>query len=568
MDNSNTIFFTSCNNEYIPYAIISLLKIRDFDENARLAIITKDITIANKKKLKKHNIAYYDIDLSDKIKCHWKYPEECYYYFAGPEIFLKEGMKYSVYLDGDVLCCGNPYLKRRIRGLAGVPIDNIEKKFGDDIVAIKNIFKIKKISENRKRINSGVIYFNNEFCHKKKILAKTLDLFEKCLDSDIPRKGGDSLFALFQLVNCSPKEIIYLNKNRNFIPSVHGRKMDDGVIFFHFSPIPKPWSATWRGYGYENMYKTWRKKYLSISPLGYVRGLSSSQRIEKISLIVRKHVVSLCDVFLWGRYSVFRRIKNIKKPPIKTYWFRHADFQNFGDEFSRYIINYAFGYDISLADIGDCELVATGSNMEVVEQSRHNKRIKIWGSGFIEEGKKAKMQNCNIYAVRGKETARRIGKANLPMGDPGILASRCFRKKRSLKTDKIGFVAHYVDLDSDIAQRIRLDERYMLINPLEENEIVAAKIASCKVILSSSLHGLIFADSYKIPNAHVQLSDKVLGGEYKFKDYCSGVGKKYMKIAKEDIFNEEVIEKVITEYEPIRGLRKKWRSLTKSFPYK
>ncbi len=568
MNNSNTIFFTSCNNAYIPYAIISLLKVRDFDRDAKLAIITRDITIANKKKLKKHNIVYYDLDLSDKIRCHWEYPEECYYYFAGPEIFLKEGIKYSIYFDSDVLCCGNPYLRGGIEGLAGVPIDSIENIFGDDITTIKNIFKIKKSTKDRKRINAGVIYFNNEFCRKKKMLARILELFEKCLDNNIPRKGDDSLFALFQLIYCSSKEVIYLNKNRNFIPSVHGKRVSNNVIFFHFSPIPKPWNTTRKGYGYEDMYKVWRGKYLSILPLGYVQGLYLPKKIKRASSIVWKHIVSFSDTILWGRYSVFRRIKNIKKTPIKTYWFRSADFQNFGDEFSRYIINYAFGYSVSLANINDCELVATGSNMEVVENNRNDKRIKIWGSGFIEEGESARLQGCDIYAVRGKETARRIGREELPMGDPGVLASRCFRKKRNLRTGKIGFVAHYVDLDSDIAQKIRSDERYMLISPLEKNEIVATKIASCKAILSSSLHGLIFADSYKVPNAHVQLSDKVLGGEYKFRDYCSGVGKKYIKVAKEDIFNEDIIENIIREYKPIKGLRKIWKRLTKSFPYK
>ena len=46
-------------------------------------------------------------------------------------------------------------------------------------------------------------------------------------------------------------------------------------------------------------------------------------------------------------------------------------------------------------------------------------------------------------------------------------------------------------------------------------------IASCGCLLSSALHGLICADSLGIPNQHMILSDRVVGGEYKFLDYYS-----------------------------------------------
>ena len=35
------------------------------------------------------------------------------------------------------------------------------------------------------------------------------------------------------------------------------------------------------------------------------------------------------------------------------------------------------------------------------------------------------------------------------------------------------------------------------------------------------MHGLILADSYGIPNQWVRFGDRIIGGEYKYKDYYS-----------------------------------------------
>ena len=56
---------------------------------------------------------------------------------------------------------------------------------------------------------------------------------------------------------------------------------------------------------------------------------------------------------------------------------------------------------------------------------------------------------------------------------------------------------------------------------------VIDQIKSCENIISSSLHGLIVSDAYGIPNVWIKISDNINGGEFKFKDYFSGVKREY-----------------------------------------
>jgi pyruvyltransferase len=84
---------------------------------------------------------------------------------------------------------------------------------------------------------------------------------------------------------------------------------------------------------------------------------------------------------------------------------------------------------------------------------------------------------------------------------------------------------------------VEKDNRYLLINPHEGWRNVINKLASCKCIISSSLHGLICSDAYNKPN--IWLDEYPLQeGDLKFKDYFMSQSRGYIKITRIEDFNE------------------------------
>lgn len=292
--------------------------------------------------------------------------------------------------------------------------------------------------------------------------------------------------------------------------------------------------------------------------------------IELMELMMNRATRITRDQLLWLRglkKDFFTRRRNAHKEAIATFWWQEAENEiiNFGDEITRDIIQSIFGYNCRLASIDECELIGAGSILEIAAARVNNNTIKVWGSGFIGHDSSDNVHDTVFYAVRGEKTRARIGNRKIPIGDPGLLANIVYPKSKC-SSGKIGVVAHYADHDLPIIKQFHSDKRFVLINPLQSPAEVAKQITDCRLILSSSLHGLIFSDSYNIPNIHLKLSDRLTGGIYKFEDYCSAVGKKYHAADIKKVFNDRYLDDIQNSYEPIRNLRSIQRALIRSFP--
>lgn len=251
--------------------------------------------------------------------------------------------------------------------------------------------------------------------------------------------------------------------------------------------------------------------------------------------------------------------------------------QNFGDDLSPIIVEAVSKRSVEWAPPRKAELLAIGSilnravhaNNKMAAQHEQMRPVHIWGSGYIEKFHENYADHIFIHALRGSLSLFDAGtKAqNVALGDPAILAPMLFDKPVNT-THEYGFVTHYSQVNHPLTQKF-LDQfpEVKLINPAQDVEIVINEIRSCDFIFSSSLHGLILADSYSIPNIWVQSVDIHNGHGYKFYDYFSSVGrpaKPPLDLLHIENLSAHSTDANITYFNNLEGLRE---NLLKHFPH-
>ena len=69
--------------------------------------------------------------------------------------------------------------------------------------------------------------------------------------------------------------------------------------------------------------------------------------------------------------------------------------------------------------------------------------------------------------------------------------------------------------------RLAAAEGVLDLNVHETPIAFLRRMSTCAVVLSTSLHGLVFAEALGIPNLWVKAGDRLPGGEFKFHDWFS-----------------------------------------------
>lgn len=163
-----------------------------------------------------------------------------------------------------------------------------------------------------------------------------------------------------------------------------------------------------------------------------------------------------------------------------------------------------------------------------------DKRSIIWGAGIMDSSIQSLTPPRQICAVRGPRTRAKLLELGIECpyvyGDPALLLPMYY-KPDIKKKYKIGIIAHYTD--QDVAKKyFKDDSRFHFIDIVnyEEWHNFIDEILSCESIVSSSLHGLIVAEAYKIPSLWIEFENDKQRDHFKYYDFYESIGKYDMQV--------------------------------------
>lgn len=242
---------------------------------------------------------------------------------------------------------------------------------------------------------------------------------------------------------------------------------------------------------------------------------------------------------------------------------------NFGDALSPMVTAFAFGGPVVEAHCAGADLAAVGSILEVMEKYVDGSRPYVWGSGFIRDGGAWRGRPIRPVAVRGALTRSRLDSSRgdaVALGDPGLLVRRMFPALReSGKRFNVSLIPHIRERYSKVVSKLRVERPDInVIDPGLPPAIVLERISASRLVLSSSLHGLICSDALDVPNRWTPLSGNVEGGAYKFRDYYSAFGEDAQPVALSDALRAGSAWAAV--WEPREGLERVIDELIDVFP--
>lgn len=188
-------------------------------------------------------------------------------------------------------------------------------------------------------------------------------------------------------------------------------------------------------------------------------------------------------------------------------------YKNFGDNLDGLIYHHLTGQELPPEKFLICGSVVKRAGGKIV-----------WGAGYGAEGQKC-LKPKKICAVRGRITMEQLVAQGYSCpetyGDPALLLPEIY-KPEIIKEHYVGWIPHKSDPREGFFPSA-------LIHP-ERNSVYEYldKVLSCDLIASSSLHGLVVADAYGIPNVFIPFETEKLSREgnryYKYRDYYSAIG--------------------------------------------
>ena len=204
--------------------------------------------------------------------------------------------------------------------------------------------------------------------------------------------------------------------------------------------------------------------------------------------------------------------------------------RNFGDD-----INICFLNNIMLENIRIYNPTYRTTNYLFIGSILINKFIDsqsiIWGSGML------KYQNVTnkplkICAVRGPKTRQVLLDSGIQCpeiyGDPALLLPYYYYPY-IFKKYKLGIIPHHSHITSNLLNNFKNNKDIKIIDFTKYTDwkTVIKEIVSCRFIVSESLHGLIIAEAYRIPNIYISFGN--INQDFKYEDFFLSINKPVYK---------------------------------------
>ena len=224
----------------------------------------------------------------------------------------------------------------------------------------------------------------------------------------------------------------------------------------------------------------------------------------------------------------------------------YAPLQNAGDLLNKDLVEKLSGKQVVCSKMYNADMIAIGGALVGLQYGKDPKRrllqkllrlvygkkpLYVWGSGFFKNDNDNGLYRTNVQvcALRGALSREKLSGLtgetyDVPLADAGLL-SNLFVDENPGKEYEVGIIPHFSQKDEPRFQALKESfSSACVIDIQQEPAVVINQIARCRYILSSSLHGLIFADGLGIPNLHILGELTLKGGNFKFEDYYSSFG--------------------------------------------
>lgn len=206
---------------------------------------------------------------------------------------------------------------------------------------------------------------------------------------------------------------------------------------------------------------------------------------------------------------------------------------NFGDAAGPWLVEQMTGKSAINVRTTQAQGRALSSIGSLFQMMSHQ-QVDFWGSGMLYEPNEMQtrrlqnLESVNVHAVRGKISREVLMKKfgwDIPevYGDPALLFPRYLMPEQPREDNRIAFIPHRQHMKYFKSRDLG---NVTLLSVAEDLKDVVTSIATAGVCVSTSLHGIIFAQAYGTPWVWLNVQDDELkGGEFKFDDFFTTLDK-------------------------------------------